>query len=177
MHLDLTALEAGLDEIRQSPLDEGKVELIVRRPAEDEREVLIEGHLDLEAGLVGDDWQRRGGNLDGQVTLMNVRAVALLSLIPGPDVTVDAAAALAAVPPEDPLAAPSPVKRLAARAAQTEVGIRCAGWYLKQVVPRIEPALDRWTGGRLTALPITPVVFLHTRGAPQASYHRRRMAR
>ncbi len=79
MHLDLSALRAGLDEIRQSPMDEGKVELIVRRPAEGEREILAEAHLDLEAGLVGDDWQRRSGNPDAQVTVMNVRSVALLA--------------------------------------------------------------------------------------------------
>ena len=51
-------LTAGLDEIRASPAAEGTVELIVRRPAEDEREVLEEGALDLEEGLVGDAWRR-----------------------------------------------------------------------------------------------------------------------
>jgi deazaflavin-dependent oxidoreductase (nitroreductase family) len=69
------------------------------------------------------------------------------------------------VPPEDPLAAPPLVKRLAAKAAGTDVGMRCAGWYLKHAVPRIEPVFYRWTRGRLTCLPITPIVFLHTRGA------------
>src|SRR5262249_44590915 len=69
------------------------------------------------------------------------------------------------VPPEDPLAAPSLVKRLAANAAGTDVGMRCAAWYLKNVVPRVEPALDRWSRGRVTSLPITPIIFLHARGA------------
>ena len=69
------------------------------------------------------------------------------------------------VPAEDPLAAPSRVKRLAARAAGSDAGMRCAGWYLRNVVPRVEPALSRWSGGRLTSLPITPVVFLGTTGA------------
>jgi deazaflavin-dependent oxidoreductase (nitroreductase family) len=69
------------------------------------------------------------------------------------------------VPPEDPLAAPSPVKRLAAKAAQTDMGMRCAAWYLKHVVPRVEPAISHWSHGRLTCLPITPIVFLHTQGA------------
>jgi deazaflavin-dependent oxidoreductase (nitroreductase family) len=68
------------------------------------------------------------------------------------------------VPPEDPLAAPSPVKRVAAKLAQTDLGMRCAGWYLRHVVPRIEPAFYRLSRGRLTSLPITPIVFLHTRG-------------
>ena len=38
-------LEAGLDEVRRSPRDNGTLELIVRRPAEDEREVLEVGEL------------------------------------------------------------------------------------------------------------------------------------
>jgi hypothetical protein len=49
-------LEAGLDEIRRSPADDGTLELIVRRPAVDEREVLEVGDLSLDEGLVGDTW-------------------------------------------------------------------------------------------------------------------------
>jgi MOSC domain-containing protein YiiM len=78
-HLDLAALEAGLDEIRGAPSDHGRLELIARRPAENEREVVAEAELDTTDGLVGDDWQNRGGGLDRQVTLMNARAVALLA--------------------------------------------------------------------------------------------------
>ena len=55
-HLDPEQLEAGLAEIMRSPADEGTVELIVRRPVVDERELLEEAELDLERGLVGDDW-------------------------------------------------------------------------------------------------------------------------
>jgi len=79
MHLDFSTLEAGLDEIRESPLDDGKVELIVRRPREDEREILTEAYLYPEGGLVGDDWLRRNPNPLAQITVMNVRAVALLA--------------------------------------------------------------------------------------------------
>ena len=79
MHLDLSVLEAGLDEIRRSPLDEGKVELIVRRPREGEREILAEAYLDLDGGLVGDDWLRRAPSPLAQVAVMNARAVALLA--------------------------------------------------------------------------------------------------
>ena len=53
-------LEAGLDHLRAAPRDEGVVELIVRRPAVDEREVVEEAELDLEDGLVGDSWRSRG---------------------------------------------------------------------------------------------------------------------
>jgi MOSC domain-containing protein YiiM len=69
-------LAAALDEIRRAPADAGSVELIVRRPAENEREVLDEGTLDLEVGLLGDMWHRRGTpNPDAQLTLMNARAI------------------------------------------------------------------------------------------------------
>jgi len=58
VHATAAELEAGLPEIRSSPASEGKVELIVRRPAEDEREVLEEAALDLDKGLIGDRWGR-----------------------------------------------------------------------------------------------------------------------
>ncbi|HEY2947137.1 MAG TPA: MOSC domain-containing protein [Micromonosporaceae bacterium] len=79
MHLELSALEAGLDEIRRSPRDEGTVELIVRRPADNERETLAEARLDTSAGLVGDVWLGEDGNPTRQVTVMNARVVALLA--------------------------------------------------------------------------------------------------
>ena len=60
---------------------EGVVELIVRRPAEGEREVLEEAELDLEQGLVGDRWWK-GPRADGepqdtsaQLTVMSVGAL------------------------------------------------------------------------------------------------------
>jgi hypothetical protein len=79
--------EAGLDAIRMSPSIAGTVELIVRRPAEDEREVLEEASLDVREGLVGDSWFARGSRRteDGsahtgmQLTLMNARVIALLA--------------------------------------------------------------------------------------------------
>ena len=71
---------------------------------------------------------------------------------------------LVKLPREDPLAAPSLPKRVASTVARSDVGMRCAAWYLRNVVARIEPALSHWSGGRLTSLPITPVVFLQTNG-------------
>ena len=58
-HRSADELTAGLDEILRSPAAHGTVELIVRRPAEDEREVLEEGLLDIDNGLVGDMWRAR----------------------------------------------------------------------------------------------------------------------
>jgi MOSC domain-containing protein YiiM len=82
-HLSTAALEAGLDVVRHSPLDNGTVELIVRRPAVDEREVLTEGTLDTDVGLVGDSWRVRSPDgpppPDTQLTVMNSRAALLVA--------------------------------------------------------------------------------------------------
>jgi MOSC domain-containing protein YiiM len=74
-------LESGLDHVRAAPADEGTLELIARRPAVDEREVLEEAELDVEQGLVGDSWSRRGRrpNPKAQLTLMNARAADLIA--------------------------------------------------------------------------------------------------
>src|SRR5688572_17532231 len=61
-HLTMTELEAGLEEFRLSPADEGVLELIVRRPRPEEREVLAEGELHPLEGLVGDCWRERGSS-------------------------------------------------------------------------------------------------------------------
>ena len=68
----------------------GTVELIVRRPAVDEREVLAEGTLEVTAGLVGDTWPVRGSTRtsdgssdpDMQLTVMNSRAALLVAQDP-----------------------------------------------------------------------------------------------
>lgn len=86
-HLTMAELEAGLDLIRQSPKDEGLLELIVRRPHVDEREVLDEGELHLESGLAGDSWpsRRSSRTADGtphpdmQLNIMNSRVIALVA--------------------------------------------------------------------------------------------------
>jgi MOSC domain len=86
-HLSTATLEAGLDHIRRAPADRGRVELIVRRPAVDEREVLLEGVLDQTEGLVGDTWRMRGSSRtpdgsahpDMQLNVMNVRVAALVA--------------------------------------------------------------------------------------------------
>ncbi|MDT4954437.1 MAG: hypothetical protein QOJ02_2575 [Acidobacteriota bacterium] len=86
-HLTMEELEAGLDEIRRSPKDEGVLELIVRRPASDEREVLERGELHPGEGLVGDSWSSRGSSRtsDGsshpemQLNIMNSRVIALVA--------------------------------------------------------------------------------------------------
>jgi MOSC domain-containing protein YiiM len=86
-HLAIAALEDGLAEIRRAPRDAGTVELIVRRPALEEREVVGEAQLDPAAGLIGDCWLERGSRAteDGsahpemQLTMMSARAAALMA--------------------------------------------------------------------------------------------------
>ncbi|MGQ0804279.1 MAG: MOSC domain-containing protein [Actinomycetota bacterium] len=81
-HLTTDALLAGLDDVRAAPADNGRVELIARRPAVDERELLDEAVLTSEEGLVGDSWRERGSQPDRQLTLMNARAAALVAVDP-----------------------------------------------------------------------------------------------
>jgi len=86
-HLTMAELEAGLDAIRAAPKDEGVLQLIVRRPSIDEREVLQEAELDPSQGLIGDSWTRRGSSrtADGsphpemQLNIMNARVTALVA--------------------------------------------------------------------------------------------------
>ena len=78
-HLTTEEIEKGLSEVIESPKDNGVLNLIVRRPQEDEREVLETGELDTEKGLVGDDWLTDDGNYDTQLAIMNSRIVALLA--------------------------------------------------------------------------------------------------
>lgn len=86
-HLTMNELEAGLDDIRQAPKDEGILQLIVRRPSVDAREVLAEGELHLSEGLVGDSWITRSSSRtpdgsphrDMQLNIMNSRVIALVA--------------------------------------------------------------------------------------------------
>jgi len=110
---ELTRLEERLDHIREAPADRGTVELIARRPAENEREVLTEAALDLHEGLVGDTWRARGGsrtpdggpNPESQLTLMNARAAAAIAgdreqwALAGDQIYVDLDLSLANLPP------------------------------------------------------------------------------
>lgn len=74
-HATADELLAGLDHIRSAPAERGTVELIVRRPGENERELLDEAVLDAEVGLVGDRWHLGASPVnDAQLTLMNARA-------------------------------------------------------------------------------------------------------
>ena len=87
-HRSAEELTAGIDEVARSPVGAGRLEMIVRRPAVDARELLTAADLDLEWGLVGDTWRDRGSRQmadrstdpERQLTLMNARAAALVAV-------------------------------------------------------------------------------------------------
>ena len=86
-HRTIAELEAGLERIRQSPKDEGILELIVRRPLVGERESLDQGFLDVADGLIGDTWRARASSRsrdgkahpDMQLNIINSRVIALIA--------------------------------------------------------------------------------------------------
>jgi hypothetical protein len=86
-HLTMDELEAGLAEIRQAPKDGGLLQLIVRRPNVDQREVLDEAELHPAEGLVGDSWKHRSSSRmpdrsphpEMQLNIMNARVAALVA--------------------------------------------------------------------------------------------------
>ena len=86
-HLTTAEIEAGIPFVLDSPRDEGILQLIVRRPAVDQREVISEGELDVREGLIGDNWLARGssrtrdglGHPEMQINVMNYRFAELVA--------------------------------------------------------------------------------------------------
>ena len=87
LHLSAAEIEAKISNVIASPKDHGSLEMIVRRPAVNAREVTIAGTLDIENGLVGDNWLSRGssrtdnglGHPDMQLNVMNWRFANLIA--------------------------------------------------------------------------------------------------
>ena len=78
MHRSIAELETMVDGILSAPTDAGPIEMIVRRPAEGDREVVEGAELSSEHGLVGDNWIDRVDEngepyRPAQLTLMNSR--------------------------------------------------------------------------------------------------------
>lgn len=73
--------------IREAPAETGRVEMLVRRPSVDQRELVDRASFDEAAGLVGDNWFERGSsstpdgaaNPLGQVTVTSWRALCVLA--------------------------------------------------------------------------------------------------
>lgn len=86
-YLTLEELNNGLETIQKSPKNEGILKLIVRRPEIDVREVLEIGELNINEGLVGDNWKTRGSSRtkdgashpDMQINIMNARVIELVA--------------------------------------------------------------------------------------------------
>lgn len=79
-HRTLDELRSGLEHVRDAPGDAGTLELIVGRPAVDERVVLTSAELDVDRGLVADRWSLGSRpNPKAQLTVMNVRAAGLVA--------------------------------------------------------------------------------------------------
>jgi hypothetical protein len=86
-HLTMEELEAELDHLRDAPKNEGVVQLIVRRPQTDKREVSEEAELDPVKGLIGDSWCERPSSKtpdrsphpEMQINIMNSRVTALVA--------------------------------------------------------------------------------------------------
>jgi MOSC domain-containing protein YiiM len=83
----LEQLHAGLDHIRASPADHGKLEMIVIRPVTNERRVLERCEISAAGGVHGDSWANDcwmkldDGRPDPQVQIcmMNARVIDLIA--------------------------------------------------------------------------------------------------
>lgn len=86
-HLTHAEIDAAMPHILAAPKDTGRIELLVRRPKVNAREVIETGELHIENGLVGDNWLTRGssrtedgfGHPEMQLNLMNIRFAELIA--------------------------------------------------------------------------------------------------
>ena len=128
-HRTTEELEAGLEHIRQSPTKGGPLLMIVRRPDVDERELPEEGALDVDVGLVGDNWKARGStrtpdgkaNPEAQITIMNSRLLTLVAgseerwPLAGDQLVIDMDLSMANLPPGTRLSIGSAVVEITAK--------------------------------------------------------------
>ena len=84
-HPTTDEIEAGMAKVLGSPKTDGRLMMIVRRPKVNAREVIAAGTLDVDRGLIGDNWLkkggrwRRGGDPKRQITVMNWRFARLVA--------------------------------------------------------------------------------------------------
>jgi len=86
-HLSMETLRAGLPHVRQAPANNGRLAMIVIRPAVDERVAVDTAGLSHSHGLEGDTWRQRGSSHspdgsaepDRQITLVSIRALQVIS--------------------------------------------------------------------------------------------------
>jgi hypothetical protein len=79
-HLTTDQIASSIDEVTGSPKNKGSLDLIVCRPEINERRVLDTGELNIDLGLIGDNWITCGdANPEAQITIMNSRMIALIA--------------------------------------------------------------------------------------------------
>ena len=86
-HPTLEQLDAGVAHLGVSPADQGTVDLVLRRPALGEREILAQAELRIGVGVVGDNYLARGSKVtpdgsahpEAQLNIMNSRVIALVA--------------------------------------------------------------------------------------------------
>lgn len=83
-HRTTEELLVGIDHVRESPGLSGTVEMIVARPAPEERMILDEATVTIEEGMVGDNWKDRVDSVgmpngEAQITVMNARYIDLIA--------------------------------------------------------------------------------------------------
>ena len=86
-HLTTAEIEQAIDHVLASPKNNGHIELLVRRPKVNKREIVVSGMLDIANGLVGDNWLTRGssrtsnglGHPEMQINVMNYRFAELIA--------------------------------------------------------------------------------------------------
>jgi len=86
-HLEMHEMENGLADVLAAPHDQGSLQAIFVRPAENERQSLNQAELSEATGIAGDRWVTDhwqhlpdgSSDPDTQVSLMNSRILTLLS--------------------------------------------------------------------------------------------------
>jgi hypothetical protein len=79
-------LDPTYADLHAAPRDHATVTLLVARPGTDQRLTVSTADLDVERGMIGDDWQARGSwekrgdraNREAQLTLMSTRVLAAI---------------------------------------------------------------------------------------------------
>ena len=72
-------IEAGMSDVLASPRDRGKLEAIVIRPTQDQRELRETVYLSPAGGVEGDRWVSSKGDPRAQVSLMNARLLRMIA--------------------------------------------------------------------------------------------------
>ncbi len=78
-YLNSEQIEAGLSDVLASPQDRGKLEAIVVRPEQNQREYREAVYLSPEGGVEGDRWSTSEADPRAQVSLMNARVLRLIA--------------------------------------------------------------------------------------------------